>query len=185
MEALKSYPHSVVLNDGTQVTLRPLARKDKAKLIDFFSRVPAEDRLYLRDDVTNKDLVAGWVDNLNFDLVLPIIAEVQEQIVGDITLQRRRFGWKKHLGDVRVVVAREFQKKGLGSVLIKDIITLATELGLEKLMVEVPVKSIAAIKAFSRCGFQRISVLNDLVKDQSGQYASISVMVYDLRPPEF
>ncbi|RLA97960.1 MAG: hypothetical protein DRG83_15105, partial [Deltaproteobacteria bacterium] len=151
MDILKKYPKKVVLSDGTEVTIRPLKKGDKAALIDFFSRVPAKDRNFLRDDVTDRKLVASWVDNLNYEVVLPLIAEYNGRIMGDITLQRRRYGWKKHVGDVRVVVASEFQKKGLGTSLVREVVELARELGLEKLAVEIHVKLTPAIKAFARC----------------------------------
>ncbi len=185
MNILKKYPKKVVLSDGTEVTIRPLNKGDKAALIDFFSRVPAKDRNFLRDDVTDRKLVASWVDNLNYEVVLPLIAEYNGRIMGDITLQRRRYGWKKHVGDVRVVVASEFQKKGLGTSLVREVVDLAKELGLEKLAVEIPVKLAPAIKAFAKCGFQKVAVIPDLVKDQEGNYTSIVLMVTDLRPSEF
>lgn len=186
MEVLKRYPHPVTLNDGTVVNLRLLSKGDKGRLIDFFARIPPENYLNLREDVTDRALVASWVDNLNFDLVLPVVGEYEDKIVGYLTLKPHRSGWKKHLGDVSLVVSKEFQKKGLRSILIKDVITLATALGLEKLIVEIPVKvkMMEAMEAFSRCGFVRLTVLDDIVKDQQGSYSSVVVMVYDLRPSQ-
>lgn len=185
MQILENYPKKVMLSDKTKVIIRPLEKGDKASLIDFFSRVPAKDRNFLRDDVTDRNLVSSWVDKLNYELVFPLIAEFQGKIMGDITLQRRRFGWKKHVGDVRVVVASEFQKKGLGTILVSEVVDLAKQLGLEKLAVEIPAKLTPAIKAFGRCGFQKVAVIPDLIKDQVGNYTSIVLMVLDLRPTEF
>ena len=184
MKALERYPYRVNLNDDTEVALRPLRKQDKAKLFDFFTRLPLEDRVFLRDEITDRALVESWVENLNFELVLPIVAEYQDAIVGDITLHHQGLGWRKHLCDVRVVVDREFQRKGLASVLIKDIVTLATDLGLEKLVAEIPLTNGGAIRVFNRCGFQGNSVLSDFVKDQQGNDMSIAVMVYDLRTPK-
>jgi GNAT superfamily N-acetyltransferase len=123
------------------------------------------------------------VDNLNFDLILPVVSEYEGKIIGYITLQRRCSGWKKHVGDIWLVVSKEFHKKGLESILIKDVIGLAAILGLEKLLVEIPVKvkMMEAMEAFSRCGFARLTVLEDMVKDQRGSYSGVVVMVYDLR----
>ena len=183
VEVLSRYPRPVTLNDGTVVNLRLLRKGDKARLINFFTRIPPENCLDLREDVTDRALVASWVDNLNFDLVLPVVSEYEGKIVGYITLQRRYSGWKKHVGDVWLVVSKEFHKKGLRSILIKDVIGLAAALGLEKLLVEIPVKvkMMEAMEAFSRCGFARLTVLEDMVKDQRGSYSGVVVMVYDLQ----
>ncbi|MFP3870374.1 MAG: N-acetyltransferase family protein [Syntrophobacteria bacterium] len=184
MKALDRYPCTVILDDGKEVILRPLAKTDKARLTDFFGAVPLEDRLYLRDNVTDRTLIARWVDNLDFDRVLPIVAVYREEIIGDIILERCCLEWKRHLGNVRILVSRKFQNKGLGRTLIREMNTVASELGLEKLTVEIPVNpsTLGAIKAFSYCGFQRVAMLDGLVKDQQGRYSSLLVMIHDLRP---
>ncbi len=49
----------------------------------------------------------------------------------------------------------------------------------------IPTKLTPAIRAFTRCGFQKVAVIPDLVKEHEDNYTSITLMVTDLRPAEF
>jgi len=169
-----------VLKDGTKVLLRPMVREDRDKLMDFFSRVSDLDRQFLRSDVHDPKVIDTWVNNIDYKKVFPLLAEVNGRIVGDATLHMRRAGWKRHLGNVRVVVASDFQGRGLGTLLINEIAELAGEFGLEKLVSEIYFNSPAAINAFKRAGFGVKAVFEDLVKDLYGNNIDMIVMVCDV-----
>jgi len=168
------------LKDGTIVTLRPMVVTDRDKLIDFFNRVAEKDRQFLRNDVRNPQVIDTWVHNIDYHKVFPLLAEVSDRIVGDATLHMRRSGWKRHLGNVRVVVAEEYQRRGLGTLLINEIAELAIEFGLEKLISEIYFNAPGAIAAFKRAGFGVKAVFEDLVKDLYGNNADMIVMVCDV-----
>lgn len=169
-----------ILKDGTSVTLRPMVKEDREKLIDFFSRVAEQDRQFLRNDVRSPEVIDHWVNNIDYNKVFPLLAEVNGKIVGDATLHMRKTGWKRHLGNVRVVVAKDFQKKGLGTLLINEITELAGEMGLEKLIAEIYFNAPGALNAFKKAGFGVKAVYEDLVKDLYGNNADMIVMVCDI-----
>jgi len=168
------------LKDGTRVILRPMVKEDRDKLIDFFQRVAEKDRQFLRNDVRDPNVIDGWVNNIDYYKVFPLLAEVDGKIVGDATLHMRRSGWKRHLGNIRVVVAEEYQRRGLGTLLINELAELATEFGLEKLVSEIYFNSPGALFAFKRAGFGVKAVFEDLVKDLWGNNADMIVMVCDV-----
>ncbi len=168
------------LKDGTKVILRPMVREDRDKLIDFFSRVADEDRQFLRNNVRDPKVIETWVNNIDYYKVFPLLAEVDDKIIGDATLHMRRTGWKRHLGNVRVVVAHEYQRRGLGTLLLNELAELAGEFGLEKLVSEIYFNSPGALTAFKRAGFGVKAVFEDLVKDQFGNNADMVVMVCDV-----
>ncbi len=169
-----------VLKDGTKVVLRPMVKEDRNKLIDFFSRVSEQDRQFLRSNVCDPKVIDNWVNNIDYHKVFPLVAEVDGKIVGDATLHMRRTGWKRHLGNVRVVVANDFQGRGLGTFLINEIAELAGEFGLEKLVSEIYFNAPGALNAFKRAGFGVKAVFEDLVKDLYGKNADMIVMVCDV-----
>ncbi len=168
------------LKDGTTVILRPMVQGDRDKLMDFFRRVTDEDRQFLRHDVLDPRVIASWVEHIDYTKVFPLLAEVGDKIVGDATLHMRHSGWKRHLGNVRVVVAKEYQRRGLGTLLINEIAELAIEFGLEKLVSEIYFNAPGALLAFKRAGFGVKAVFEDLVKDQFGNNADMIVMVCDV-----
>lgn len=177
---MENYRKEAVLKDGTKVILRPMVKEDRDKLIDFFSRVDEKDRQFLRNDVRDPAVIDHWVQNIDYRKVFPLLAEVDGKIVGDATLHMRQSGWKRHLGNVRVVVAKEYQRRGLGTLLINELAELASELGLEKLVAEIFFNAPGALTAFKRAGFSVKAVFEDLVKDIYGNNADMVVMVCDV-----
>jgi len=180
---LRSYPKIVVLRDGTRVTLRPMVKEDEEKLKEFFAGIPEEDRWYLKEDVADPKIIESWVRDLNYDRVLPIVAEVNGKIVADATLHRRTFGGSRHVGKLRIVVAPEYRGKGLGTWMVLDIVNLAMESGLEKLVAElIADKQELAIDGVRRLGFVQEAVLSNYAKDPQGGSHDMVIMVKTFYP---
>jgi len=178
---LTVYPKKVRLQSGTSVTIRPMVKEDADKLYAFFSRVPREDRLFLRDDVSIRDVIDSWTQELDYRKVLPLVAEVGGNIVGDATLHRRTFGWTSHVGKVRLVIDKDYRGKGLGTVLIEELIDIAKKAGLEQLVAELISDQTGALSAFKRLGFEKEAVFFNYVKDQVGEERNLVVMIKNLR----
>ena len=178
---LTAYPKKVRLQSGTSVTVRPMVEEDADKLYAFFSRVPREDRLFLRDDVSIRDVIDSWTQELDYEKVLPLVAEVGGNIVGDATLHRRTFGWTSHVGKVRLVIDKDYRGKGLGTVLIEELIDIAKKAGLEQLVAELMSNQTGALSAFKRLGFEKEAVFFNYVKDQMGEERNLVVMIKNLR----
>jgi L-amino acid N-acyltransferase YncA len=174
------FPKVTVLKDGTKVTLKAMTHNDRHALQEFFARIPEEDRKFLKHDVSKKEVVESWLRDINYARVFPLLAEVDGKIVADATLHRRTSGWLKHVGEVRIVVDPAFRRKGLGSHLLEEIILLAADAGLEKLVAEIVAEEKAAIRAFHRYNFEQVAVIPGIVKDQTGTYRDLVVMVLDL-----
>jgi ribosomal protein S18 acetylase RimI-like enzyme len=178
---LAGYPKKVQLQTGTSVTIRPMVREDADKLHAFFSKVPREDRLFFRDDVSLRDVTDSWAKELDYEKVLPLVAEVGGNIVGDATLHRRKFGWTSHVGKVRLVIDKDYRGKGLGTLMIEELIHIAKKAGLELLVAELMADQRAAIGAFKRLGFEKEAAFYNYVKDQAGEERNLVVMMKNLR----
>lgn len=170
----------VTLKDGTKVTIRPLTVRDEAALKRFFLGLPEEDRLFLREDVTRPEVVERFIRDLDYNVVFPIVAEYGGEIVGDATLHMNRYGWSTHVGQIRVVIARNFQRKGLGTAMAKVLVRHAISRGLEKLVAEVVDNQTAAKKAFQRLGFVEEAKLKGHVRDIHGIKRDLVIMSNDV-----
>jgi len=177
---IKRYPKRAKLRDGTQVSLRLMMKRDQHALYEFFQRVPKEDRLFLRDDVSKPATIQSWVDDLDYERVLPLLVLVDGRVVGDATLHRRRLGWTRHLGKVRLVIDPQYRQKGLGSLLVKELIEIGKGLKLERLVVELTGGQQAALVAFRHLGFERAAVLYRHVKDRAGRPQDLVILIRDL-----
>ena len=179
---INNYRKEATLKDGTKILLRAMVAEDQDALFEFFKAVPREDSRYLRDDVASRLLVEKWAKNLDYNKTLPILAVKNGDIIADATINRRRSGWKWHLGTVRIFVHRDFRKVGLGRMMIDEVCQIAYKLELEKLIVEIPDINTAAINAFDKTGFSRVAVIPNLVKDRENRPLDVVVMIKDIRP---
>jgi len=173
---MEKYPKEIMIKDGTRVTLRLMEKDDVTKLLDFFRALPEEDRRFLKEDVTQEEVVRRWADELNYDRIFPIVAEVEGKIVGDATLHRPLYGWSKHVGEIRMVVAKEYQRKGLGTALARELYRYALDKGVEKIVAQVMEGQLGAIKAFERLGFKKEATLKEHVTDLEGKKRGLIIM---------
>ena len=179
---LNKYQKEAQLKDGTKVLLRPMVPDDQDALYEFFKAVPREEARYLRDDVQSRLVVEKWAKNLDYKKTLPILAVKDGDIIADATINRRRSGWKWHLGTVRLFVHKDYRNVGLGHLMIEELGRIAYELEIEKLIAEIPDLSAAAINAFSKEGFYRAAVIPNMVKDRENRPVDVVVMMKDIKP---
>jgi acetyltransferase len=174
---VNKYPRDIQLGDGTQVTLRPLMKDDEQALLTYFQKLPPEDRLCLKEDVTNPEVIKGWIFHLNYDDILPIIATDNGRVIGDATLHFSPIGWNRHEGEVRLTTDPQYRVKGLGTQLIEEIIDLGRELGLEQISAEIPPMLDKAFYLFEKMGFKEIAVLKGFVRDLEGTESDLVLMI--------
>ena len=174
---LAAYPKSILLVDGTAITLRPLAEQDKVQLLNFFRRIPEEDRYYLKENVTSPEVIQGWTTSIDLARVVPILALDGNQVVADATLHRSRSLARGHIGEIRVVVDPAYRNAGLGSKLIRELCDIAAELGLSRVVCElVSHREEPAIVAAGSAGLKEVSVLKDRIRDFWGEYQDLVIM---------
>jgi L-amino acid N-acyltransferase YncA len=171
--------------DNDNITIRPMAPEDKDKLLDFFRRIPQEDRFYLKEDVTSPQVIQRWAENLDYSRALPLLAIMDNKIVGDGTLHHRRAGARRHIGEVRIVVDPAYRNRGVGRGLLHKLTEIALDKGLEKLMFEVVVDTEAAAKHTAQIlGFVPVAVLPAHIKDYCGNAHDLMIMEMRLVKPE-
>lgn len=180
---MKGYPKKETLRDETVVSLRPMAEGDQAKVKAFYRDIPEEDRLFLRDDVTKDEVVDRWFADLNYERVLPILALTEDgsEVVACATLHRYPQGWQRHIGEIRMVVARPYHRRGLGTIMARTIVTEALKAGLDKLVATMMPEQKGAIRAFTRLGFIPEATLKGHVLDLKGQSHDLLIMTQNVK----
>jgi GNAT superfamily N-acetyltransferase len=180
-DSLDLFPKALTLDDGTTVTVRPLRAGDGAALLGFFRGIPAVDRYWLREDVTDSAVIDRWVADLDYQRVLPLVALRDEEIVADATLHRRGYGARRFNAEVRMVVAPSFRGRGLGYALLAELHDLALAVGLERLEAEiVSGAQVAAREAVELFGFREAAVMRDHLRGPAGEPHDLLVLVYQL-----
>jgi RimJ/RimL family protein N-acetyltransferase len=177
---MEQFSKTLKIKGGTSVLIRPLAKQDGSALLAFFSGLPDDDRLFLKEDVTKKEVVDRWIEDLNFDKVLPIVAEKDSEIIGDATLHFNNYGWQRHMAEIRCVVSRKYQRRGLGTALMRELVSRAVEKGVTKISATMMDTQKSAQKAFEKLGFRKEAELKDFVADIKGKPHNLVVMVNDV-----
>lgn len=182
---IPGYPTVYLTEDNKDITIRPMVISDQEGLLDFFRRIPQEDRFYLKEDVTSPKVINNWAANLDYSRALPLLAIMDGKIVGDGTLHHRRAGARRHIGEVRVVVDPEYRNRGVGRGLLHKLIEIAQDKGIEKLMFEVVVDTEEAARHTAQVlGFVPVAVLPAHVKDYCGNPHDLMIMEFRMPQPE-
>ncbi len=177
---LNEYPKEVALRDGSKVMLRPVVKEDEEALYQFFKGMSKEDRLYLRDDVASREIIHGWMENIDYEKVLPILAFDGDKVVADATLHRNPHGWMRHVGEIRMSVAGSHRGKGLARIIAAEIFQQAVGLGLDKLVAEMLTIQNNAQRVFTRLGFQEEAILKNHGMDATGKKHDLIIMSNDV-----
>jgi len=169
------------LRNGLEVTVRELQEDDVGRSLEFFGTLPAEDRAYLRVDVTDPLLVEQRIRAALAGGIVRLVALIDDQIVADGALELEGFGWKKHMAEIRLIVARPYQRKGLGLLMARELFWIANGKKIEEIMIEFMETQAGAASIFKRLGFHEDAVLHDYVQDMNGKKHDLIIMRCNLK----
>jgi L-amino acid N-acyltransferase YncA len=166
----------VQLKDGTEALIRPMKESDFEASFAFFQALPNEDRAFLRVDVTKRRLVKKRIKDIETGKVKRIVAEVDGKIVADGALELAGHGWKQHVGELRLIVARDHQRKGLGMFMARELYQIASAERLEEIVVRMMRPQDAAHSIMRRLGFRDQTLLPEYVRDRDGKLQDLILM---------
>jgi len=176
-----SYPKTVRLRDGTEVTLREVGLDDLERSHRFFLSLPEEDRLSLRLDPSHIENFRVRFEPSDAQDHWRLIALAGGEIVAEAALHQPRYGWARHTGELRCVVSPAFQGKGLGSILFAEIYQEATRRRIERLYGLVLREQQAAMRISEKLGFRAELVLSDHLRTPGGELKDMVVMTVNIR----
>jgi L-amino acid N-acyltransferase YncA len=142
----------------------------------FFLALPPDDRRYLRVDVTQREVVERRIQQAESGEVYRIVALVGDEMIADGALELSGETWARHIGEIRVIVARDYRCRRLGAMLIGELFHVAQQRGVEKVVVKMAAPQKAARKICERLGFDVDAVLPEHVKDSEGKLHDLVVM---------
>ena len=176
-----NYRNLVVLKDGAKILLRALTIDDEGELIEMFSRASNRDVRFLRDDVKDPDIIKVWCQDVDYTKVLPLIALTQNTVVGLASLHFRS-GPERHIGEVRIYLAKEYRRRGLGTRMLQTLTELARKQGLYFLEAEVVASQNKVVKAFQYLGFQLSCTFDDYFMLPDGETQDVIRLILNLKP---
>jgi L-amino acid N-acyltransferase YncA len=166
----------VKLKDQSEVVIREMRPDDLERSLVFFEALPEEDRAFLRRRVVGREFVEWRMQTLKSGAVMRLVAVAGDQIVADGALELETESWKEHVGEIRLIVARPFQNKGLGKLMARELYLLANSKQVEEIVVKVMGPQTGVQKMFERLGFHKEAELQDYVKDRRGAKQNLILM---------
>jgi len=156
--------------------LRPLAADDAPALSRFLAALPEGDRTFFKegDDPATveywcrHDRATRWVvegDSGQFRAYLAIIPGV---------------GWSSHVGELRLVVAADSRRLGLGGALARRGLLEAVRQGLAKIVVEVVSDKQGDLEMFTSIGFEAEALLKNHIRDRRGGTRDLVILSHDV-----
>ena len=164
------------LKDRTEIAIRELTPKDLDALMKFYLGLPAEDRKYLRIDVTDRIVVEKRINHMTEERVFRLVALHGNDVIADGALELSGEVWRLHQGEIRVIVARPFQHRGLGMIMMRELYHLAVEKGVETVVVKMLRPQKAAINICHKLGFHEEVIIPGYVSDLDGQIQDLIIM---------
>jgi ribosomal protein S18 acetylase RimI-like enzyme len=164
------------------VTVVPLSAGHGDALVAFFRDLPAGDRTFIKEDVTDPAAVRAWsaepAGRHRWVAVERADRDGADSTVLGYVAVLPLAGWSDHVGEVRLVVAPAARGTGLGRELARHALVQAVEAGLRKLVVEVVPDQGPALALFSGLGFTGEALLRDQIRDRDGQLRDLMVLAH-------
>jgi RimJ/RimL family protein N-acetyltransferase len=126
--------------------------------------------------VTRRDLVERRTLETDERRAVRIVAEHDGEIIADGTLELEGHGWGDNVAEVRLIVAKGWQRLGLGTVMARELFHLASEFRADRIVARLMRPQVGAHRIFKRLGFHEEFLIPEHVRDQSGAWQDLIIM---------
>ena len=86
----------------------------------------------------------------------------------------------RNLGEVRVLINPDYQRKGLATIFVKELFFRALKAKIYKLQAEMTEGQESAVAAFEKMGFRKEATLKKHVTDIRGRRRDLIIMTLDV-----
>jgi L-amino acid N-acyltransferase YncA len=157
------------------MNVRPLTSGDAPALAAFFDAIPESDRNFFKEDVQDPDVQRRWVED---DRGLRLAAVGEDGRIDAVGALWPGVGRSAHVADLRLVVAADRRKRGLGRDMARAVLVDGLRRGWRKITVDVVADQQATIDMFSEIGFRPEALLHDHLQEPDGRMHDIVSMAH-------
>ena len=155
------------------VSVVPTVNVEADDVWAFFARMSDGDRTFFKEPVVGPETVERWAADV--DSIRLVALDGDEVVIGSVAVIPG-VGWSRHVGEMRLVVDPARRGQGLGLRLAHAALVDAIRAGLTKVSVEVVSEQVAVINLFQGLGFTAEALLEDHVRDASGELKDLILM---------
>ena len=156
--------------------VRLLEHADARAFVDFVAQVPAGERRFLKEDLS--DPVTSFAHFVRPGAPARLVAMTPDgQLVGLAGVFPGE-GWSAHVAELRVLVAASYRAQGAGRALATAALREALEGGCSQVFVEVIAEQEALVSMFQDLGFLPEALLPDFVRDGDGIFHDLMLLTH-------
>lgn len=155
--------------DGRAVVLRTPRWEDLDDLLEFINSLVEEGAEIGKNQKVTRDEEMEWLARKLIDVekdnVYCILAEVDGKVIANSELRKRR-GDASHVGEIGIAVKDGYRDIGLGTEMLKTLISQAKMMSFKLLILNVYSSNERAIHVYKKVGFTEIGrIPNGLFKN--------------------
>lgn len=151
-----SWSKEVTLKDGARMLLRAEVKSDLEPLLTMYSTL-SEDSLRNVPERHTRELVTGWVEALDYERSLPILAfdpMKSGRVAGSAILHFSAREETQHKAEFGIVIHDDYQGRGLGTILTRLMVEIGRAKSLRKINLTVYTHNETGIHIYRKCGFE-------------------------------
>jgi RimJ/RimL family protein N-acetyltransferase len=181
----KIKPKKVELKNRKFVLIRQAEIADAEKLLHCIKTyIPQSDYIpKLEQEITlTTDQEKEWISSfLIHENSLLLIAEYENQIIGNIDLTGNRRKIMEHTAMIGMGMLKEWRNSGLGTALLETTIEWAKQNPiLELIWLHVYTENKVALRLYKKLGFEENGIIKNFFK-QNGKYYDNLTMIMDVK----
>lgn len=174
-----------LLKNNTKLTIRGLTQKDVNNSLAFFNAISESKRRFFRSDVTSKSHLKERAIEAEEGKIIRRVAMLEENIVGDASIEIETDSWKSGTAYIRLVVPKQQQGKGIQLAMAKDLYDVAKKKNLNSVTTKFMRPQKDLMEIYKTLGFNIEGVLPDYVTDQKGKSQDMIIMTATLDDLKF
>lgn len=159
MSDLASYIAHEHLRDGSAVEIRALRPDDKADMLAALEQTSAQSRqrrfFVMKRHFSDKE--RAFFMDIDFENHVGLVVLAEDAGRKTIVGGGRYIVFEPGHAEMAFIVVDAWQGRGIGSILMRHLVAIATEAGLKELMAEVLPENAAMLNIFRKSGFKPTS----------------------------
>lgn len=166
-------------NDGRKVILRTSRWEDLDDFVELINSLVEEGADITMTQKVTRDEEADWLGrtlvNVEKENVFYLVTDVNGSVVANSELRKKR-GYSSHVGSLGIIIKKGFRDVGIGTEILKTLISRAETIGLEILTLRVFSSNERAFYVYEKLGFKEAGrIPKGLFKN--GKYLDDIIMV--------
>jgi RimJ/RimL family protein N-acetyltransferase len=159
MSEATNYTAHELLRDGGQIDIRALRPEDEADMLAAIGKTSAQSlqrRFFVMKRHFSEKERAFFMD-VDFKNHVAIVAVAEEAGRRVIVGGGRYIVFEPGRAEMAFVVVDTWQGRGIGSILMRHLVKIASDFGLKELTAEVLPENTAMLKVFGKFGFKPVT----------------------------